>query len=1039
MILSDISVKRPVFAMVVSLLLIAFGTLSFLHLPLRELPNIDPPVVSVQTAYRGASAAIVDTRVTDVIEDAISGIDGIETIDSSSQDGRSDVSIEFALDRDIDGAANDVRDAVARAVDNLPQDIDAPEISKVEADSNAIIWYSLSSDRLSGVQIADYADRVIVDRLSVVSGVARVYRSGGRYAMRIWLDRDALAARQLTVSDIEAALARENVELPAGQIESKNRDMTVRVARSYGTPDDFARLPLKEGADGHIIRLGEVAQVELGSDVDHSYFQGNGHPHVGIGIVKQSTANTLSVAQAVDKEVDRLRKSLPPGMVIRDAFDTSLYIDAAVHDVYFTLALALLLVIGVIYLFLGRVRTALIPAVTVPVCIIGSFIALDVLHLSINLLTLLALVLSIGLVVDDAIVVLENIQRRVDLGEAPLVAAYRGARQVGFAVIATTTVLISVFVPIMFLQGDVGRLFTELAIAVSAAVGFSALVALTLTPMMCSKLLTPSQARTGLAHRIDAFFTRVRTTYIEALGLCLARPRSVLIVLGASLVAVVALWQLIPTELAPQEDRGYFYTQVVGPQGAGFDYTVRQVRAVEKVFTPYRESGEVKFLLSRVPASFNTTTDMSAGAAIAMLAPWSDRHRSANALMRELAPKLGSIPGAKVFTIAPPPLGRGRSVPVQFVIGGTDYAELARWRDLMLDRMNANPRLLAVDSDYQETKPQLKVDIDRTRAADLGVSVESIGHTLETMLGSRKETTYLDRGKEYDVILRVRAEERMRPGDLTNIYVRSERTGALIPLSNLIKVTEIGGASTLKRFNRLRAVTLSANLAPGYSLGEALGFLEKTARETLPAAAQVDYRGDSRTFKQSGRSLYFTFAMALVVVFLVLSAQFESFVHPFVILLTVPLAVAGGLFGLYMLGSTLNIYSEIGVVILIGLASKNGILIVEFANQLRDAGKPLRDALVEAASIRLRPIIMTSVATAIGALPLVLATGAGAASRFTIGIVIFSGVLFATLLTVFVVPVVYELIARGTTSPEAVARKLAALEGQTERSVSPGE
>lgn len=1039
MILSDISVKRPVFAMVVSLLLIAFGTLSFLHLPLRELPDIDPPVVSVETSYRGASAAIVDTRVTEVIEDAISGIEGIETINSSSQDGRSDISIEFSLDRDIDGAANDVRDAVGRVLDNLPQEIDAPEINKVESDSRAIIWYSLTSDRLGGLQIADYADRVIVDRLSVVNGVARIYRSGGRYAMRVWLDRTALAARGLSVSDVEAALARENVELPAGQIESKDRDMTIRVARAYQKPDDFARLPLKEGADGHIIRLGEVAKVELGSDVDHNYFQGNGTPHVGIGIVKQSTANTLSVARAVEKEVTRLRKSLPTGMVIRSAFDTSLYIDAAVRDVYITLGLALLLVVGVIYLFLGRVRTALIPAITVPVCIIGSFIALDVLHLSINLLTLLALVLSIGLVVDDAIVVLENVQRRIDLGEPPLVAAYRGARQVGFAVIATTSVLIAVFVPIMFLQGDVGRLFTELAIAVAAAVGFSALIALTLTPMMCSKLLMPSEAMTGLAHRIDVFFKRVRVTYVDALSLCLARPRWVLAALGMSFAAVVILWSLLPTTLAPPEDRGYFYTTIIAPEGSGFDYTVRQVQAVERVLAPYRESGEIRFLLSRVPGSFSSTTDMSTGMAIAMLVPWGERRQSASKLMRELMPKLGAIPGAKIFTISPPPLGRGRSVPVQFVIGGTDYAELAHWRDLMLERMRANPRLLAVDSDYQETKPQLRVNIDRTRAADLGVSVESIGHTLETMLGSRKETTYLDRGKEYDVILRVRSEERARPDDLTNIYVRSERTDALIPLSNLVKVTEIGSASTLRRFNRLRAITLSANLAPGYSLGEALSFLEKAAHETLPAAAQIDYRGDSRTFKQSGSALYFTFAMALLVVFLVLAAQFESFVHPFVILLTVPLAVAGGLFGLYMTGSTLNIYSEIGVIILIGLASKNGILIVEFANQLRDAGKPFREALVEAASIRLRPIIMTSVATAFGALPLVLATGAGAAGRFTIGIVIFTGVLFATLLTVFVVPVVYELIARGTTSPEAVARELSSLERQTERGASPGE
>lgn len=1034
MILSDISVKRPVFAMVVSLLLITFGALSFRNLPLRELPNIDPPVVSVETTYRGASAAIVDTRVTEVIEDAISGIDGIETIESSSQDGRSSISIEFSLERDIDGAANDVRDAVARAIRNLPQEIDPPQISKVEADSSPIIWYSLNSDRMSGLEIADFADRVIVDRLSVVNGVAQVRRGGGRYAMRIWLDRKALAARGLTVADVEAALSRENVERPAGQLESKSRDMTIRVARAYATPEEFAQLPIKQGADGHIIRLGEVASVERGSDTDHNYFQGNGKPHIGIGIVKQSTANTLSVARAVEEEVARLRPSLPPGLTMTAGFDTSRYIDAAVRDVYVTLALALVLVVGVIFLFLGRVRTALIPAVTVPVCLVGSFIALDAFNLSLNLLTLLALVLSIGLVVDDAIVVLENIQRRMDLGEPPLVAAYRGARQVGFAVIATTTVLIAVFVPIMFLEGDIGRLFSELAIAVAAAVGFSALVALTLSPMMCSKLLTPSEEKVGLARRIDAVFARLRAAYVEALGVCLARPRAVLAVLGAAFVAVFLLWQLVPRELAPQEDRGYLYINVTAPQGAGFDYTVRQVQAVERILAPYRESGDIRYVLSRVPGSFSATTDMSTGGAIVMMAPWGARARTTQDLMRELAPKLAAIPGAKIFAISPPPLGRGRSVPVQFVLGGTDYGELARWRDLMLAKMAENPRLLAVDSDYQETKPQLKVEIDRTRAADLGVSVDSIGHTLETMLGSRRLTTYLDRGKEYDVILRVRAEERARPDDLTNIYVRSERTGALVPLSNLVRVTEIGDASTLRRFNRLRAITLSANLAPGYTLGEALSYLENAARETLPAVAQIDYRGDSRTFKQSSRSLAFTFALALIVVFLVLAAQFESFVHPFVILLTVPLAVAGGLFGLYMLGSTLNIYSEIGIIILIGLAAKNGILIVEFANQLRDAGRAFRDALVEAASIRLRPIIMTSVATAIGALPLVLATGAGAASRFTIGVVIVSGVLFATLLTVFVVPVAYHLIARRTGSPEAVARKLAALERQSGRS-----
>lgn len=1025
MILSDISVKRPVFATVLSLLLVVVGLMSYLRLPLRELPNIDPPVVSIDTQYRGASAAVIDSRITKVLEDAISGIEGIKVIESSSQDGRSQVSIEFNLNRDIESAANDVRDAVARAANQLPDDLDPPQIAKVDADTDVMIWFNLTGKDISSVELADYAKRNIVDRLSVIDGVSRVRIGGpGSYAMRVWIDRQALAARQLTVGDIEAALQRENVELPAGQLESRERDLTVRVERAYLDAKDFAALPLKRADDGHIITLSEVARVERAADADHFYFRRNGVELVGVGIEKQSTANTLDVARAVKAEMEKVKTSLPPGMEIHVSTDTSVFIEQAIHEVYVTLAISMALVIVVIYLFLGNVRSALIPAVTVPVCLISSFSVLAALGLSINLLTLLALVLAIGLVVDDAIIVLENIQRRMDEGEPPLVAAYRGAGQVGFAVVATTTVLIAVFTPIMFLEGDIGRLFTELAVAIGAAVGISGFVALTLTPMMCSKILRPADEHRGLARIVDTAFNVFRRGYRGALARALAHPKLVMAIVAAMFVGMAFLWTLIPSELAPEEDRGVFYVDIRGPEGAGFDYSVRQVQKVEKILEPYIESGEIARMLTRVPGSFSATRDNSTARAVVALTDWSERSRSASDLMSELAPKFSAIPGANIFATAPQPIGRGRGQPVQFVLGSSDVDELVRWRDAMLERARTNPGLIAVDADYKETKPQLRVEIDRNRAADLGVSIESIGHTLETMLGSRQVTRYLDRGEEYDVILEADLDDRRGPNDLTNIFVRSDRSGTLIPISNLVRLVEQGDAATLKRLNRLKAITIQANLAPGYTLGEALTYLERTAREVLPPTAVIDYRGASRTFKESSNALYFTFAMALVIVFLVLSAQFESFIHPLVILLTVPLAVVGGLVGLYLSGSTLNIYSQIGIVILIGLAAKNGILIVEFANQLRDEGVPFEAALQEAAATRLRPIIMTSLSTAFGALPLVLAGGAGEASRFTIGIVIVSGVLVATFMTIFVIPAAYLLIARGTQSPQSVSRQL---------------
>lgn len=1026
MMLSDISVKRPVFATVVSLLLIAFGVLSFSLLPLREYPDIDAPIVSISTSYPGASADIVETKITQIIEDEISGIEGIRSIDSTSRDGRSSINIEFNLSRDIDFAANDVRERVSRMLRRLPDQADPPEVAKAEADSQPILWFALTSPNMDGMELTDYAQRYIVDQLTSVDGVSRV-RLGGerRYAMRIWLDRTKLAARGLTIDDVEQALRAENVELPAGRLESTEREIGLRIARTYRSPADFAALVLKRGDKGYLVRLGEVAEVEIGPVERRSEFRADGIPNIGIGIIKQSKANTLEVARAVKAKVAAIGKTLPDGMALTINSDDSVYIEAAISEVYATFAIAMTLVILVIYLFLGSVRAMLVPAVTVPVSITASFIILAACGYSVNLVTLLALVLAIGLVVDDSIIVLENIYRRMELGEPPLVAAYRGARQVGMAVVATTLVLVVVFVPIMFLGGNVGRVFNELAVAMAGAVGFSGLIALTLSPMMCSKLLRPSIGRSRLNRAVDLAFERAAATYVRLLEIFLARP-AVVVAGMAGIFGLIAFFLYhVPQEFAPTEDRGKFFIMVSGPEGATFEATVRDMRRIETLLAAYKASGEAESTLVRVPA-YDSSEQVNTGLGIVNLANWDER-RTSQEIMSELHLKLRDVPG--VFAIPSvwgglKSVGGGRGKSVQFVIGGDTYEELSRWQGAMMRRLQDYPGVVAADSDLKERKPQIMVTVDQSRAADLGVSVGTVGRTLETMFNARRVTTYVDRGEEYDVILQGLDENRRSPRDMTDIYVRSQTTGLLVPLSSLVHFEERGTSVSLNRFNRLRSVTISANVAPGYTLGEVLEHLEAVAAEELPATAQISYKGESRELRDSSMALLFIFSLALLVVYLVLAAQFESFVHPTVIMLTVPLALAGALIGLFMTGGTLNIYSEIGIVMLIGIAAKNGILIVEFANQLRDAGRSFEVAIVEACRIRLRPILMTSIATVIGAVPLILAAGAGAESRRTIGVVIFSGVSFATLFTLFVVPVFYMILARRTTSPGHVAARL---------------
>lgn len=1027
MILSDVSVKRPVFATVVAILLVTFGAISFTRLPLQELPSIEVPIVSISTTYIGASAEVVESRVTQMIENVVGGLEGVDHIQSTSRNERSSVQIFFELDRNLDAATSDVRAAISRLGNRLPSEVAPPSVSKMGTEGWAIMWLALASDSLNNMELGDYYRRYIHDRLSVIDGVAQVI--GGEEAissMRIWLDRVKLAARGLTVTDVENALRAENIELGAGSIETETSRYPLRVSRAYSTAEDFRRLVLREGSDGHLIRLGEVADVEVAPAERRILFRSNGINRIGIGIVKQSTANALDVSRAVRAERWEIQATLPDNMELIMSHDSTVFVDRAVDEVIRTVVLATILVVLVIFAFLGSVRAALVPAVVVPVCLIATFGVLDLFDYSINLMTLLALVLCIGLVVDDSIVVLENIQRRMELGEPPLIASYRGARQVAFAVIATTMVLVAVFAPLIFVDGFIGRVFGELGVTITAAICLSTFLALSLSPMMCSKLLQPEKVKAAQSSRVSRLVNLLRANYIKLLKKLLPHPILGGVTLLAIMGVIVVLWQVIPKELAPPEDRGVINGQLTGPEAASYDFTVRQMNVVEDMLQMYLDNGEAWQVLIRVPGGWGPSRTYNSGMLLLVLSDWSDRERNGLDIASEISAKMAQIPGLFGFAGMQSGMTGRWGAPVQIVLSGGDYETVAEWVESLAQIARRNPKLLRVDVDYKPTKPKFEIEIDRERAAALGVSVQTIGNTLETMLGSRRVTTYMDRGREYDVILQVREADRRQTTDITNIFVRSSRgfRGPLIPLANLVTIKPVADAGDLKRWNRLPAVTLSAYLADGYSVGEALEYLDRAIAEELPAGPKVDYNGESKRYKEQGGALFFAFGMALLIVFLVLAAQFESFIHPFIIMLTIPVAIAGALVGLFLIDSSLNIYSQIGLVILIGIAAKNGILIVEFTNQLRDQGLPFDDALIKASETRFRPIIMTGLSTSAGAIPLLLATGPGAGSRMTIGIVIFLGVLIATFMTLFIVPMFYNLLARRSGSPGRIARLL---------------
>lgn len=1007
--LPELCIRRPVFATVLSLIVLLLGMITYDRLSVREYPNIDEPVVTVETTYPGATAEIMETQVTQPLEDSLAGIEGIDLITSISREETSQITIKFKIDRNVDLAANDVRDRVGRARDFLPDEIEEPVIAKVEADAQPIIYLAFSSDKHTPLEVTDYADRYVKDRLQTMTGVANVMIFGERrYAMRVWLDKQRLAAYNLTPQDVETALRQQNIEVPAGRIESADREFSVLSETDLRTVGQFEQMIVHQAAGGYLVRLKDVARIELGAEDVRRISRFNGDSAIALGIVKQSVANPLDVSKALYEELPIIRDSLPEGMKVDVAYDSSLFIDRSIKAVYSTIFEATLLVVLVIFFFLRTLRASVIPLVTIPVSLIGAFTIMYILGFSVNTLTLLAMVLAIGLVVDDAIVMLENIFRHVEAGMHPVRAAMKGAKEITFAVIAMTLTLAAVYAPIGFMEGRTGRLFTEFALTLAGAVLVSGFVALTLTPMMCSRLLKHEEKHGRFYNAVEGFLNKMTEGYRNLLTACMkVRPLVLLVGVVVSTVGI-GLGAFLPSELSPTEDRGVIIGIGVGPEGATVDYTDRYMAMMENF---YKQVPEVEKYF--VIAGFPTVSQIIS---FVRIYDWADRSRSQQDIAAELAPKMfGGIPGIMAFPVSPPSLGqRPGDKPVQLVMqSSATYHEMQGWVNSVLNRVRTDmPGLAAVDTDLRLDKPQLKIDVDREKAADLGIDVAVIGRTLETLLGSRQVTRFKREGKQYDVIVQVDDAERTTPSEISGIYVRAV-SGEMVPLENLVKIVETTAPKELNHFNKLRAVKITANLNPGASLGEELAKLADIVREVSPSSVLIDYDGQSREFLESSASLFVTFFLALAFIYLVLAAQFESFKDPFIIMLTVPLSIAGALVALWLTNGSLNVYSQIGLVTLIGLITKNGILIVEFANQLQEnEGKHRVEAAVESAQMRLRPILMTSLAMILGAIPLALATGAGAESRSSIGWVIVGGMTIGTFFTLFVIPVVYTYMAR---------------------------
>jgi multidrug efflux pump len=1003
--LAEISVRRPVFATVLSLLLVLVGLVAYGKLPLREYPKIDEPVVTVETRYAGASSDVIESQVTKPLEDSIAGIDGVDILSSISRQEQSQITVRFRLERDADSAAADVRDRVARVRGKLPTSADEPVIAKVEADAQPIIWLSLTSDSLSAMDLTDLASRTIKPKLQTFPGAADVRIFGERkYAMRVWLDAQRLAAYKLTTQDVEDAIRKQNLEVPAGRIESDQREFNVTAQTDLTTPKQFNEIIVKQ-SNGFAVKLRDVARVEIAPASERTGTRFNGKPAVSMGIIRQATANPLELSKAVEKNLPRMQADLPAGVEMTVANDTTVFISRSIEAVYKTILEAVILVALVIFVFLRTLRASIIPLVTIPVSLIGAFALIAIAGFTVNTLTLLALVLAIGLVVDDAIVVLENIYRHIEEGMPPFKAAIVGSKEIGFAVVAMTLTLAAVFAPLAFTPGRTGKLFVEFALTLAGAVVVSGFVALTLSPMMSSVLLKRNDKPNWFDRGMERVLNGLTAVYTGVLKWTLLHRWLVVGVMLLSAVATYWLFTTMKRELAPMEDRGTIITVVNGPEGSSYGYTDKYVRAADKFSDNVKEIDR-RFLITGGQS-------VQSGTAIFRTVDWNERTRTTPEIARELQGKLSALPGVTAFAITPPSLGQGfRDRPVSFVIStGESYPQLAQVTQAFMAELAKNPGFVQPDTDLRLNKPEIFLAIDRERAADLGVSVDAAAKAVETMLGGRNVTRFKRDGEQYDVILQTTPSARNTPDDIDAIYVRT-RSDQLVPLSSIVKVTESVAPRELNHFGQRRAVVVSSNLAPNFSLGEALQYMDDAAKRVLKPGYTTDVTQQSREFKTSSSSIAVIMVLALLFIYLVMAAQFESFIDPFVIMLSVPLSMVGALAALQLSGGTLNVYSQIGLITLVGLITKHGILIVEFANQLREKGRPMHEAIVESASQRLRPILMTTGAMVLGAVPLALSRGAGAESRTQIGWVIVGGMSLGTLLTIFVVPTMYSLFAR---------------------------
>ncbi|TVR12449.1 MAG: efflux RND transporter permease subunit [Planctomycetota bacterium] len=1029
MILSDTAIRRPIFALVINGLILMLGIAALLRMPVRQYPDVDPPVITVTTQWTGATASVVESEVTKRIEEALSGIEGLRSITSESFDGASAVEIEFTLDRRIEDAAADVRDQLGRIAAVLPDDADAPVLTKAASDNQPFMWITVQSEQRDALELTDLARRSLVDPLSVVPGVSRVIVGGERrYAMRAWIDHHALTLRNLTVVDVMRRLQEENIDIPTGRVDSQMREIVLQAPTRFTSVDDFRQLIIRESGDGASVRLGDIAEISVGAENYRTGLWINQQTSVGLGILRQSQSNTLDVSRGVQAVLQRITQSTPDDVNIFVAFDRSVYIESAQGEVLKTLLIAFSMVVLVILVFLRSFTATLVPTLAIPVSLLAACMVMLAFGFSLNVLTMLAIILAIGLVVDDGIVVLENIHRRMELGEPALLAAQRGTREVGFAVIATTLVLIATFAPLAFMTTNVGRLFNEFGLTLAATVAFSSLVALTLVPMLSSRLLTRQTGSNPVGRVITRGLSFLERTYRGILQWIL-RPWGAVAVISLALTISLGghvLYERAQVDMIPSEDQGFLFCIIQAPEGSSLAYTREQIAEVEAQLEPLMgDDGPVDATIAIVAPAFRAGSTPSQAFLIIRLKPWADRDIAQQALQEQLFPQFFfGVPGANVITISPPSFpGVGFGQSVQVAVGGESYEEVEGWSQSLLAAVREEGILEQPRLDYDDTKPQLRLHIDRDRAADLGVSVADIGATLQMLLGGRTVTRYEDRSELYDVIMQLPDEQRANPEVIEQLYVRSGRNGGLVSLGNVVTYSYHGTMNKLKRVDRRPSIVLQGNPAPGWTVDSAVQRIDQLRDAVLPPTASLTYLGLSREAREGAAGLIVIFFIAVVVVYAVLAAQFESWIHPFVILSTLPLALTGAFAGLHITGTSVNIYAVIGIIMLIGLMAKNGILMVEFANQLRNRGRSVPDAMAEAAVLRLRPILMTSLATIIGAMPLALSSGAGAEGRNAIGYVVIGGMMVATAMTLLVIPVLYRLLAPFT-APSGTADRL---------------